>query len=149
MLDELQITFLLFECSSCFDQQHKVMEEVYFSTGSGWQKASPALAVWQGKATEARTLEMMRRRMVFCFPIGLFKEISRKVLRKTGKKICFQEHKQSVFSSGVPLREQVLFDGAQSQHTFGFFTKKKGMGRHSQCTALVMLTNPFKKKAKL
>jgi len=29
----------------------------------------------------------------------------------------------------VPLREQVLFDGAQSQHTSAFFTKKKGMGR--------------------
>lgn len=37
MLDELQITFLLFECSSCFDPQHKAMGGIYYSTDPGWQ----------------------------------------------------------------------------------------------------------------
>lgn len=83
MLDELQITYLLFECSSCFDPQHQAMGGIYYSTDPGWQQASPAVAVWQGKATEARTSE------VYCFilfPYGFVQRNKQKGTEENGQK---------------------------------------------------------------
>lgn len=47
--DCLQITFLLLEFSSCFDQQHKVIRYIYYSTDMSWQEIFHASALGEGK----------------------------------------------------------------------------------------------------
>lgn len=50
--DCLQITFLLLECSSCFDQQHRVIRCIYYSLDMSWREIFHASALVEGK--EAR-----------------------------------------------------------------------------------------------
>lgn len=47
--DCLQITFLLLEFSSCFDQQHRVIRYIYYSTDMSWQRTFHASGLVEGK----------------------------------------------------------------------------------------------------
>lgn len=47
--DCCQITFLLSEFSSCFDQRHRVIRYIYYSTDMSWQEIFHASALVEGK----------------------------------------------------------------------------------------------------
>lgn len=142
--DCLQITFLLLEFSSCFDQQHKVIRYIYYSTDMSWQEIFHASALGEGK--QARQELWKWGRGFYLVPQWVCpKEISRKAwkLRQQCSNSVLQSVGRAYFSSPVPLWwSQVLLWLDHCVLSLALQTQKKGDTRSQH--SVYIQCSPFK-----
>lgn len=143
--DCLQITFLLLEFSSCFDQQHRVIRYIYYSTDMSWQEIFHASALVEGK--QARQELWQWGRGLHLAPQWFYpKEVSRKAWKlgqKCGNSVL-QSVERAYSSSLCPSDDNRYFCDSISECSQLLCKHRRKGDTHSQ-HSLDLQCSPLKK----